>query len=39
MRAVISLINIGGSRDRVERIEVQETRGDRSVTTIVEESR
>jgi len=39
MRAVISLINLGGSRDRVERIEVQETRGDRSVTTIVEESR
>lgn len=39
MRAVISLINIGGSRDRVQRIEVQETRGDRSVTTIVEESR
>ncbi len=39
MRAVISLINIGGSRDRVERIEVKESRGDRSVTTIVEESR
>lgn len=39
MRAVISLINIGGSRDRLERIEVQEAKGDRSVTTIVEESR
>lgn len=38
MRAVISLINIGGSRDRLERIEVQEAKGDRSVTTIVEES-
>jgi outer membrane lipoprotein carrier protein LolA len=39
MRAVISLINIGGSRDRLERIEVQEAKGDRSVTTVVEESR
>lgn len=39
MRAVISMISIGGSRDRVDRIEVQETRGDRSVMTIVEESR
>ena len=39
MRAVISLINIGGSRDRLERIEVQEAKGDRSVMTIVEESR
>lgn len=39
MRAVISLIGIGGSRDRVDRIEVQETRGDRSVMSIVEESR
>jgi hypothetical protein len=39
MRAVISLINIGGSRGRVERIEVQETRGDRSVMRIYEESR
>jgi hypothetical protein len=39
MRAVISQISIGGSRDRLERIEVQEARGDRSVTTIVEESR
>ncbi len=39
MRAVISLITIGGSRDRLERIEVQEAKGDRSVTTIVEESR
>jgi Outer membrane lipoprotein carrier protein LolA-like len=39
MRAVISIINIGGSRDRADRIEVQETRGDRSVMTIAEESR
>jgi hypothetical protein len=39
MRAVISLINIGGSRDRVERIEVQEARGDRSVMNIYEEGR
>jgi hypothetical protein len=39
MRAVISLINISGSRDRLERIEVQETRGDRSVMTIVGEKR
>jgi len=39
MRAVISLINIGGSRGRVERIEVQETRGDRSVMRIYEEGR
>lgn len=39
MRAVISQIAIGGSRDRIERIEVQEARGDRSVTRIVEESR
>lgn len=39
MRAVISQISVGGSRDRIERIEVQETRGDRTVTNIVEESR
>jgi hypothetical protein len=39
MRAVISLISIGGSRGRVERIEVQETRGDRSVMRIYEEGR
>lgn len=39
MRAVISQIRIDGSRDRMERIEVQETRGDRTVTRIVEESR
>lgn len=39
MRAVISLINIGGSRERVERIEVQETRGDRSVMKIYGEDR
>ena len=39
MRAVISLINIGGSRGRIERIEVQETRGDRSVMRIYEEDR
>ncbi|HKQ26631.1 MAG TPA: LolA-related protein [Burkholderiales bacterium] len=39
MRAVINLINISGSRDKLERIEVQEAKGDRSVTTIVEESR
>lgn len=39
MRAVISQIAIGGSRDRIERIEVQEARGDRTVTRIVEESR
>lgn len=39
MRAVISQIAIGGSRDRIERIEVQEARGDRTVTRIIEESR
>lgn len=39
MRAVISQIRLDGSRDRIERIEVQETRGDRTVTSIVEDSR
>ncbi len=36
MNEVISLIRIDGSQARIETIEVQETRGDRSVTKIVE---
>jgi hypothetical protein len=39
MRQVISQIRIGGGNARIELIEVQETRGDRSVMKIVEESR
>jgi hypothetical protein len=39
MRAVISLIRIGGSRDRVDRIEVHEANGDRSVMKVYEEHR
>ena len=37
MNEVISLIRIDGSQARIETIEVQETRGDRSVTKIVED--
>jgi outer membrane lipoprotein carrier protein LolA len=39
MRAVISLIRIGGSRDRVDLIEVHEANGDRSVMKVYEEDR
>ncbi len=39
MRAVISLIRIGGSRDRVDLIEVHEASGDRSVMKVYEEDR
>jgi len=39
MRTVISLIRIGGSRDRVDRIEVHEANGDRSVMKVYEEHR
>lgn len=39
MNEVISLIRIDGSQARVERIEVQETRGDRSVMEIREARR
>ncbi|MGH8768583.1 MAG: LolA-related protein [Burkholderiales bacterium] len=39
MRTVISLIRIGGSRDRVDLIEVNETSGDRSVMKVYEEHR
>jgi hypothetical protein len=39
MRTVISLIRIGGSRDRVDLIEVQEANGDRSVMKVYEEDR
>jgi hypothetical protein len=39
MRQVISQIRIGGGNARIELIEVQETKGDRSVMRIVEESR
>ncbi|HEV8260959.1 MAG TPA: LolA-related protein [Burkholderiales bacterium] len=39
MRAVISLIRIGGSRDRVDLIEVHEASGDRSVMKVYEENR
>ena len=39
MRTVISLIRIGGSRDRLDRIEVHEANGDRSVMKIYEEHR
>ena len=38
MNEVISLIRIDGSQARIETIEVQETRGDRSVTKIVEDA-
>jgi outer membrane lipoprotein-sorting protein len=37
MRTVISLIRIGGSRDRVGLIEVHEANGDRSVMKVYEE--
>ena len=39
MRAVISLVRIGGTRDRVNRIEVHEANGDRSVMKVYEEHR
>jgi len=39
MRTVISLIRIGGSRDRVDLVEVQEANGDRSVMKVYEEHR
>jgi len=39
MRTVISLIRIGGSRDRVDLIEVHEANGDRSVMKVYEEVR
>jgi hypothetical protein len=39
MRTVISLIRIGGSRDRLDRIEVHEASGDRSVMKVYEERR
>lgn len=39
MRTVISLIRIGGSRGRVDLIEVQEASGDRSVMKVYEEDR
>ena len=39
MRTVISLIRIGGSRDRLELIEVHEANGDRSVMKVYEEAR
>ena len=39
MRAVISLIRIGGSRDRLDLIEVHEANGDRSVMKVYEEHR
>ncbi len=39
MRTVISLIRIGGSRDRVDLIEVHEVNGDRSVMKVYEEVR
>lgn len=39
MRTVISLIRIGGSRDRVDLIEVNEANGDRSVMKVYKEDR
>ncbi len=39
VRTVISLVRIGGSRDRVDRIEVNEANGDRSVMKVYEEHR
>lgn len=39
MRKVINLIRIGGSRGRVDLIEVQEANGDRSVMKVYEEDR
>ncbi len=39
MRKVISLIRIGGSRDRMDLIVVQEASGDRSVMKIYEDGR
>lgn len=39
MRTAISLIRIGGSRDRLDLIEVHEVNGDRSVTKVYEEVR
>jgi outer membrane lipoprotein-sorting protein len=38
MNEVISLIHIGGSRARIELIEVQETQGDRSVMKVYEDA-
>jgi hypothetical protein len=38
MSAVISQIRIGGAGSRIELIEVQETKGDRSVMKVVEEA-
>lgn len=39
MAAVVSAIRISGSADRISQIEIEETRGDRSVLTVIEESR
>jgi hypothetical protein len=39
MAAVVSAIRISGSADRINQIEIEETRGDRSVLTVIEESR
>jgi hypothetical protein len=39
MAAVVSAIRIAGSAARVNQIEIEETRGDRSVLTLVEEDR
>jgi len=39
MRKLISLIRIGGSRDRMDLIEVQEASGDRSVMKVYEDGR
>jgi hypothetical protein len=34
---MVSIIRISGSADRLTGIEIEETRGDRSVMTVVEE--
>jgi outer membrane lipoprotein-sorting protein len=39
MKQVISLILIGGSRARIDTVEVQEARGDRSVMKVYEDAR
>jgi hypothetical protein len=38
MSAVVSAIRISGHADRIAQIEIEETRGDRSVLTVVEDS-
>jgi hypothetical protein len=37
MRSMVSMIRISGSGDRITGVEIEETRGDRSVMTVVED--